>query len=57
MQKFEMGLFELRQTKFKLKEIIDELDEIYGLQILGKNLRFKVRSSDRLLNCIKIKAD
>lgn len=52
LSKFENGTFETKITDFKLKEIIDEIIEIFSYQCSQKHLKFNIDISLHLINQI-----
>jgi len=42
MQHFEQNSFELQETEFILEEIVNELHNLYDIQMNGKKINFKI---------------
>lgn len=46
MQHFEQNSFELQETEFVLEEIVNELHNLYDIQMNGKKINFKIEVSE-----------
>ncbi len=46
MQHFEQNTFEIQESEFVLEEVVQELHNLYDIQMNGKKINFKIGVSD-----------